>query len=350
MTQSTTRFSINQHPKISAWNAFLLQSQHSTVFHTPEMFQVFQQSRGYQPRIYSAEKEGSIFAMLLPVLVTLKSGFLEPFTTRAIHYGGLLYQESEQGRQALSHLLDFYLRDIKGNALFSDFRNLTDPASVVSLLEARRLIKEPHINYWIRLDRPLEEIWQRFHKSARRNARQAEKKGVIFESIRDRSMLSLFYQNLEQTFAMKHIPLPDISLFRNIYNIMVPKKLAMFYLAKSEGKPFASFLVLAYRHVIYLWYSADDFTMRNYYPTDGFIWHILQWGHRNGYQWFDFGWAGRSDQPYGVRRFKEKFGGNLIEFGRHTAVHKPVLLRISKIGYGMLQAWSGMTAKWIRIQ
>ncbi|MBN2102653.1 peptidoglycan bridge formation glycyltransferase FemA/FemB family protein [bacterium] len=345
MIKSATPYTINENPEFSSWKAFLEKSPHSTVFHTPEMFQVFQNSLDYQPRIYAAEKNGSILAMFLPVLVTLKPGLLRSLTTRAIHYGGSLYQETEQGREAYSYLLDYYINDINNHALFSDIRNLTDPASVLPLLRKKGFVKEPHINYWIGLDKPPDKIWQQFHKSARRNVRLAEKRGVTFETIKERSMLPLFYQNLKRTFAVKHIPLPDLSLFENIFNILVPKNMAMFFLAKAEGKPFASFLVLVYHKIIYLWYSADDFKMRNYYPTDGFIWHILKWGHQNGYRLFDFGWAGRIDQPYGVRQFKEKFGGDLIEFGRYIYVHKPALLKISKIGYDILQVWGKITKK-----
>ncbi|MBN1783010.1 peptidoglycan bridge formation glycyltransferase FemA/FemB family protein [bacterium] len=333
MTVSSGTFKLTNSPDSRMWEKLLAESPHSTVFHTPEIYTAFKKTKNHAPLVYAAEKDGEIMAMLNPVLITLKSGLFHPVTTRAIEYGGPVYRETGTGRQAFSELLKWYVSDIRKSALFTDIRNLTDPAAIAPLLDQAGFVKEPHINYWIRLDRPLDEVWNHFTKSARRNVRQAEKKGVRYVRMTDRGLLPEFYKNLQFTFVYKNTPLVDYSLFENIFDVLVPKNLAQFYLAEIEGAYFASFLVLLHKHVIYLWYSADNFKMRHYYPTDGFIWHILKWGHEHGYRNFDFGWAGRLDQPYGVRQFKEKFGGDMIEFGRHVLVHKPLLLQISKTGY-----------------
>ena len=36
-----------------------------------------------------------------------------------------------------------------------------------------------------------------------------------------------------------------------------------------------------------------------------------------------FGGAGKPDKPYGVRDYKLKFGGQLVNWGRFEKVHKP---------------------------
>jgi lipid II:glycine glycyltransferase (peptidoglycan interpeptide bridge formation enzyme) len=63
------------------------------------------------------------------------------------------------------------------------------------------------------------------------------------------------------------------------------------------------------------------------------MWHILEWGAKNGYRVYDFGGAGRSDEEYGVRDFKAKFGGELVSFGRNAHIHSSTRLAISKAGY-----------------
>jgi hypothetical protein len=48
---------------------------------------------------------------------------------------------------------------------------------------------------------------------------------------------------------------------------------------------------------------------------------------------FDFGGGGRADEEYGVRDFKAKFGGELVNYGRNVCVHGPVRLALSRAGY-----------------
>ena len=42
---------------------------------------------------------------------------------------------------------------------------------------------------------------------------------------------------------------------------------------------------------------------------------------------------GKPNQHYGVRDYKLKFGGKLVNFGRYEIVHKKHLFKIGKIGY-----------------
>jgi len=47
---------------------------------------------------------------------------------------------------------------------------------------------------------------------------------------------------------------------------------------------------------------------------------------------FDFMGAGKSGEGYGVRDFKERFGGKLIEYGRFRKIINPVLFRAGELG------------------
>jgi len=69
-----------------------------------------------------------------------------------------------------------------------------------------------------------------------------------------------------------------------------------------------------------------------YRPNDVLPWHIFLWGKQNGFKVFDFGGAGKPNIPYGVRDYKLKFGGKLVNFGRFELIHKPVLYRLGLIG------------------
>jgi len=138
---------------------------------------------------------------------------------------------------------------------------------------------------------------------------------------------------MQQTYARAQVPLADLSLFEAVFDILVPQGMAKMLLAQVDGRYVAASVEVPYKDVIYSWYSGYDPAFQKVYPNDNLVWHILEWGAKNGYRCFDFGGAGRPDEDYGPRDFKAKFGGTLVSYGRHTCVHAPLFLAFSRIGY-----------------
>ena len=65
--------------------------------------------------------------------------------------------------------------------------------------------------------------------------------------------------------------------------------------------------------------------------------YILESGSESGYRKYDFGGAGKSDEDYGVRQFKAKFGGELVNYGRNTWVPSPLIFSVTNFGYEIVQ-------------
>jgi lipid II:glycine glycyltransferase (peptidoglycan interpeptide bridge formation enzyme) len=87
----------------------------------------------------------------------------------------------------------------------------------------------------------------------------------------------------------------------------------------------------------YYWYTG---TLREYATHrvgDLLVWHSLELSQQRGCRVFDFGGGGRPDEEYGVRDFKAKFGGTLVNFGRNTCVHGPLRLKVSQAGYQLMR-------------
>jgi serine/alanine adding enzyme len=110
-----------------------------------------------------------------------------------------------------------------------------------------------------------------------------------------------------------------------------------FLLVRVGGTAVGCSAELIHKDTVYGWYGGSDRAFSRYIPNDLLVWHILEWGARNGYRVYDFGGAGAPDEDYGVRDFKAKFGGQLVNFGRSTHVHAPVRLRCSTVGYRFLR-------------
>ncbi len=316
------------------WRNFIETHPQGNIFHTPEMYEVFTRAKGYHPQIWGAvDDHEEIYALFLPVLVTLSEGLMSRATTRAIAYGSILSVPTSQGQLALTELLMAYTTTIKSEALFTELRHLSDMNAFGEVLDQVGFRYEEHLNYLIRLDKPEEKILKSMSSSARKAVRRSERRGMMPEELHDQSLLPIHYGLLRQSYEQAKVPLSDISLFRAVFDILVPKGMAKMLLARIEGDYAAASIELPYKDIIYSWYSGYDYAFRHIYPNEGLVWYILKWGARNGYRYFDFGGAGHPDEEYGPRDFKAKFGGKLVNFGRHTYVHAPFLLAMSRVGY-----------------
>lgn len=320
-----------------AWEAFVEVHPGGNVFHTPEMFRVFDLAKGHHPEVWTVTLERSrILAMMMPIRVALRGGALSRFTTRSIAYGGLLHENSQEGVEALQWLLHVYIGEADGRSLFTEVRNMTVVPDLLTPLEACGFAYEPHLNYLVNLDRPADEVFARISRRARQLIRAGLREGpVSVRELTNRTELASWYELLRLTYAKARVPLADRSLFEAAFDVLVPAGMAKFLIAEMGAVPIGCSAELLHKTTIYGWYGGFDRRFGKYRPNELLTWHILDWGARNGYRTYDFGGAGRPDQPYGVRDFKAKFGGELIEPGRFSFVHAPNRLKMSTLGYRM---------------
>lgn len=323
------------------WRSFVAQHPQANVFHSPEMFQVFAETKGHQPTLWAAlDRNQSLLALLLPVEVTLADGILRRLTTRAIAYGGVLCSSSPESEEALVMLLQAYGRVMAKRVLFTELRNLSDLSSRQQALQGCGFQHEDHLNYLIRLDRDPEAVLQSIGRRTRKQIRRGQRHGQVkVEEIHQRDQLPLWYDLLQRTYRSARIPLADRTLFEAAFDVLYPRGMIKFLLAKVGPNCAAASAELIFKDVIYGWYSGVDRAFGSHVPSELLMWHVLRWGAENGYRLYDFGGAGRPDEEYGVRDFKAKFGGQLVCYGRNTCVHAPRLLWLSQRVYGTWRRW-----------
>jgi len=322
------------------WRRFIEHNPHSNIFHSPEMFEVFANTKGYRPTLWAAVNEsGQALALLLPVQITLREGLMHNLTTRAIVFGSVLWEQDTNGESAVALLLKTYSEETDGGPLFTEMRNLWDINAILSsTFREQGFIYEEHLNYLIDLDRSFDDIFSAFNSGTRKKIRRGLSRGdVIIEEVKDVEQLAVCYELLAKTYKNAHVPLADQSLFESAFNVLYPKGMVRFTLARVRDAFVATSVELLYKDVAYGWYGGSDRAYSTYVPNEIVISNILQWAAEKGYRVYDFGGAGKPNQEYGVRDFKAKFGGTLVCFGRYTYVHAPFLLRISSLGYEIVR-------------
>jgi lipid II:glycine glycyltransferase (peptidoglycan interpeptide bridge formation enzyme) len=237
-------------------------------------------------------------------------------------------------------LLQTHKLEAKDTALFTELRNLSDLSDLQSALNDSGFTYEDHLNYLVDLDRSPEAVLQSIGKRTRKKIRRALRRGkVIIEEVDRREQVSLCYELLQKTYAAAQVPLADWSLFEAAFDVLYPRGMVKFLLARVSDSYVAGSVELAYKDTIYGWYGGMDRAYSDYIPNELLLWHIFQWGAENGYRVYDFGGAGKPDEEYGVRDFKAKFGGELVCYGRNTCVHAPRLLWLSEQGYRLMRRW-----------
>jgi len=302
------------------------------------MFEMFSHTSEHSPELWAAvDSGGEILALFLPIKITVINGLLRPFTTRAVAYGSVLCAPHRQGQEALARLLHTYNQETKGQLLFTELRNLSDMGEFQPVLQQHGFTYADHLNYLIDLDRPITEIWRSIRPNARRNIRKAQKLDVRIEEVSFTNDISVVYSMLKQVYKRIQVPLPDVSLFQSAFEVLHPQGMLRIFLAKVNDIGIGVILLLIYRDVITYWYTGTLREYSSYRAADLLVWNTLELGNQNGLHVFDFGGGGRPEEKYGVRDFKAKFGGCLVNYGRNTRVHAPIRLKLSQEGYELMR-------------
>ena len=322
---------LDQH----AWRRFVDDHPHGNIFHTPEMFRVFASAGGHQPELWAVVAPGSrILALLVPVAVSLRQGVLRQMTTRSILYGGVLCEESDTGREALRILLEAYSKSAQHRLLFTEVRHLHDVSHLQPALQDCGYQFEDHLNYLVRLDRPLDEISQDVSRRSRKRIQKALRDGNIQVcEVTNPAEMKEWYQGLVQVYGRAKVPLADYSLFEAALEVLGPKGMLKVFLARIGGHVAACSAELIFKGTMYGWYGGAT-RVDDGHPTNELLtWHVLAWGAKHGCRIYDFGGAGKPSVRYGVRKFKSKFGGDMVNFGRNVCIHRLLLFQLSRIGY-----------------
>jgi serine/alanine adding enzyme len=322
-----------------AWKEFIQDHPQANIFHSPEMFRVYQNTSGYDAQLWAAVDEaGQILALMLPVQISLFSGPLQRITSRAVVFGSVLVVDQPAAEPALEKLLAAYADDTGGAYLFTELRNVSDLSPWQPVLERSGFTYEEHLNYLVDLTQDEEELFARISSRTRSYIRKAmRQEEMVLREVTDRTELPVMYELLHQTYQNAQVPLSDISLFENAFDILRPLGMARFLAVYLDDKPVAVSIDLLFKDRVYYWYGGMDRDYSKQHPNEYLRWSVIQRGKLEGYAIFDFGGAGRPDQVYGVRDFKAKFGGDLVGYGRNVYEHSPRLLRLSTLGYGVVR-------------
>jgi len=322
---------IIDNPVQDEWEEFILTHPNGNIFQSPIMADVFSRTKNYEPvsLVAKDESSGELLAVLQSVIITEMPGVLSSFSSRAVLQGGPLFVDSDEGREATRSLMEHYNNLVDSKIVYTQIRNMWDTQACRGIFETLDYEYDEHLDFLINLDRNEDEIWSDVQKSRRKGINRAKKNGISIKTVDSRKELLSCYDLVLDTYKRFKIPIADISLFEAVYEELVPKGHADFFIALKDDEPVGTRITLNYMDMVYDWYAGSRQGVD--YVDEALVWHILK-ENAGKYKVFDFGGAGHPDKPYGVREFKRRFGGEMVNFGRYEKVHSEMKKNVAELG------------------
>ncbi len=88
---------------------------------------------------------------------------------------------------------------------------------------------------------------------------------------------------------------------------------------------------------IYEWYVCGlDQQYKEVHPSVLATWAALEYAVEHNIPEFDFMGVGIPEREYGVREFKSRFGGEMVNFGRFARINHKYYYAIAETGYNLL--------------
>ena len=314
---------------LEKWRNFLEGHPNANFFQSYQAYSFFSGIPNFEPFIIALEEEQHLVGVLCGVNIS-EPGKKSIFSRRIIVWGGPLVKENEQANLLLSTMMK-----VTAKSIYTEFRNLHDTETYKSLFLSHGFRYKPHLNYQIKITSE-EQLQKQLSKSKLRQIRSSLKNGAEISAANSISEVQDFYDILKVLFREKvKKPLPEFSFFESFFS---NEDAGRIFLVKYDGRVIGGILCPIYNSkIIYEWYiGAKDGEIKGIYPSVLATWAPIKYAVDNNIQYFDFMGAGSPDSNYGVREFKSKFGGEMVEYGRYIKINKPLLYSVGNVGLKIL--------------
>ncbi|MDY8136889.1 lipid II:glycine glycyltransferase FemX [Aquimarina sp. 2201CG5-10] len=312
----------------------LMQNESANFFQTIEALHFFN-TVGLETFSYAIEYDKKITAFVAGI-VQKEKGIKSSFTSRAIIYGGPIISKDVE-KEHIAELFKTVVKQLKHKVIYIETRNLNNYSNHKEVLKEIGFEYHPHLNFHVTCDTQ-ELAKKRLSSSKLRQIKKSLKEGAEIKEATTESEIADFYEILSNLYKTKvKTPLPDLFFFTTLWSQRIAKIFLVFFNNEVIGGIVCPFLK---DKVIYEWYvCGKDGVYKNIYPSILATWSAIQYACENQIPRFDFMGAGKPDEDYGVREFKSKFGGELVEHGRFVYVANPFLYNLGKQAVKALKKW-----------
>lgn len=318
------------------WESLVKTSSVATWFQTREAF-VFFDSLSFMESFVMAVESGGVLKGLVVGYIQKDGGKLKQFfSKRAIILGGPLLADDITDEE-LKALLKALKDGLKQKAIYIETRNFNDYSQWHGVFAECGFAYEPHYN--VQIDTTsLEAVNGKLDRNRRRNIKKATGNGVVIDENPTEKDLEAFYAMLDELFRTKvKSPLYPYEFFAKLRALPSSR----FFMAKDAcGKLLGGLVCIVLEgRAVYAWAACgDDQNHRDLSPSVMVNYAAICHAAKHGFPRFDFMGAGKPDDGgYGVRDFKLKFGGELVEYGRFVHICSALLFNLGKLAVKIMK-------------
>lgn len=253
------------------------------------------------------------------------------FSRRAIIIGGPVIGEGASDDEIIT--LFEKLKTATKGAIYTEIRCHSDYSEYRALFEKCGFKYQPHLNVKILCDSE-KAAWERLDENRRRQIKRSQASGLRVEYATKIDEVTQFYNLLVQHYKTKvKKPLFTSEFFENMFTSGTGRYL----LAYKDDKVIGGMLQVFDSETVYDYYACGlDAEYQSESPSVAIYWHTIKSAVASGLKWFDTMGAGTPGVQYGVRDFKLRFGGELLEHGRYLYINNKLLYNIGKIGIRLI--------------
>ena len=191
----------------------------------------------------------------------------------------------------------------------------------------------PYLNIVVDTTKTEEQLFHNLSESKRRQVKMSQKAGAVIKCATSEEEVKTLYNILLKLYRTRvRKPLYPLEFFLRFFN---NKEAGVILLAYYNNKIIGGMLCPIFeKSEMYEWYISSldlELQVQKIYPSVLLTWEALRYASSHNIQRFNFMGAGKPDGPYGVRTFKLKFGGELVETPRYVIAHKPLLYAAGKV-------------------
>lgn len=315
---------------LNKWKMFHSNHEKATIFQNLLLFKFWKTQKNNKPFAYFVESErGECLTFCIGTIISTGNSFLNIFSRRAIIFGGPLLIESENCEEILSFLIDNMENDLKNKSIYMEIRNFSKEDCIDKIIKEKDWTYIPYQNYIINL-KSESDVFKNFNSERRRQIRKGLREGVQCDYEKTRKNINAVYNVLLKIYTIKiKKPFPTLKYFTEL----MLTDFAGIVCVKFENEVIGGGFFLMDEHTIYDWYRGGlDSENKKKYPSAISDWYIMKYGLEHNLRRFDFMGAGIKGKEYGVRVYKSRFGGELVEFGRYRKTQNKFLYKLGQIG------------------
>lgn len=321
----------NEDIEADAWQKFVEANRHGTPFQTRGFYNLFNSVQGLSAEAIAVLDEAAIRALAV-VTKQAEPGLKGCFSRRCIIYGGPL---SDPGYpEAMEFLLQHLQLIIGRGVIYTETRNFSDYNEYKDLFLRKGYVYKPYLNFIVHTE-DKDSVLKNISSSRRRQINKALNGGVKWKIAQSKGEVKSFYNILENLYSKKiKKPLPPSDFFTRFVESGLGILLLICYHDTVIGGIMCPLLE---GKAIYEFYVCGlDNEYKDQYPSVMATWAAIEYAIQNRIPVFNFMGAGPPDGHYGVRDFKARFGGDLVEFGRFQKIYRPLLYGLGKTALKML--------------